>query len=242
MIYKPAQIIRNIRSNYNTIAKEWDISRYRPSKLKVLLLKTAKPGMIVGDIGCGNGVIIPELLKRKIKKYYGLDISSKLIAIAKKKYSSEVKKGKVEFKVGSALKLPYKDNFFDVIFSFATMHHLPSVENHLKFLTEIKRVLKIGGKAVVINWNLLNEKTVERFKIKEKLIKMKKEGYNERDVYVGWNAMPGKDVQRFIHIFIPEEIKAMAQQIGFKKIKIEYYGQFGKKEPNGEELITILQK
>jgi 2-polyprenyl-3-methyl-5-hydroxy-6-metoxy-1,4-benzoquinol methylase len=84
MSYNPAQIIRTITANYNTIAKDWDVSRFRPSEVKVLLLKNAKPGMVVGDIGCGNGIIIPELIKRKIKKYYGLDISSQLIKIAKR--------------------------------------------------------------------------------------------------------------------------------------------------------------
>jgi len=242
MVYKPSQIIRNITANYNTIATQWDISRFRPSPIKVRVLKVAKKGMVVGDIGCGNGIIISELFKNGIKKYYGLDISSKLVAITKRKYKDEIKKGKVELKVGNALKLAYQKNKFDVVFSFAVMHHLPGVENHLKFLTEIKRVLKPGGKAVIINWNLLNEKLVEKFKIKEKLEKMEKEGYNERDVYVGWNATPGKDVQRFVHIFIPEEIKTLAKQAGFKKIKIEYYNQLGKKEKNGEELVTILQK
>lgn len=237
-----SQIIRNITANYNTIAKDWDVSRYRPSPIKIKLLKAVKKGMIVGDIGCGNGLIIPEVLKNGAKKYFGLDISSGLIKIAKNKYTAEIKKGIVELKVGNALKLPYGNNKFDVIFSFAVMHHLPDQENHLKFLREINRVLKPGGKAVIINWNLLNKKTSDKFQIKEKLVKTKKEGYNERDVFVGWKATPGKDIKRFIHIFIPEEIKTLARQIKFKKIRNEYFGQLGKKEKNGEELVTTLIK
>ena len=242
MTLKPAQIISNIRANYNTIAKEWDISRFRPSEVKVLFLKNAKPGMVVGDIGCGNGIIIPELLKRKIKKYYGLDISNKLIAIAKNKYLNEVKKGKVEFKVGNALKLPYPKNKFDIIFSLATMHHLPNEKNHLKFLQEINKVLKPGGKAVIFNWNLLSDKTYDRYHIKECLERMKQAGYGERNVFIGWKGTPENDIKRFIHIFLPEEIKKIAKKVGFKKIKIEYYSQLGKKEKNGEELVAILQK
>jgi len=242
MALKPAQIISNIRANYNTIAKEWDISRFRPSEVKVLFLKNAKPGMVVGDIGCGNGIIIPELLKRKIKKYYGLDISNKLIAIAKKKYLNEVKKNKVEFKVGNALKLPYPKNKFDIIFSLATMHHLPSEKNHLKFLQEINKVLKPGGKAVIFNWNLFNPVIRNRFESKGMLTPVKEKGYDERDVYIGWRASPDREAFRFIHIFAPEEIKKLAKKVGFKKIKTEYYSQLGKKEKNGEELVTTLIK
>lgn len=237
-----SQIIRNITANYNTIAKEWDISRYRPSPIKIKVLKAVKKGMVVGDIGCGNGLIIPEVLKNGAKKYFGLDVSSGLIKIAKRKYVAEIKKNKVELRVGNALKLPYENNKFDVVFSFAVMHHLPGSKNHLKFLQEMNRVLKPGGKAVIINWNLLNEKIVEKFQIKEKLAQTKKEGYNERDVFVGWKATPGLNVQRFIHIFISEELKSLGKQAKFKKIKIENYNQLRKKEKNGEELVMILQK
>ena len=242
MPHNPAQIIRNITANYNTIAKDWDASRFRPSEVKVLLLKNAKPGMVVGDIGCGNGIIIPELMKRKIKKYYGLDISSQLIKIAKKRYAEEIKKGQVEFKVGNALKLPYQKNKFDLIFSFATMHHIPGGKNHLKFLQEINKVLKPGGKAIIINWNLLSGATYDRFDIKNALTKSVQNGNGERDVYVGWKGTPGANIRRFIHIFLPEEIAVLAAEAGFTKIKIDYYTQLGTKEQNGEELVTILEK
>jgi len=242
MALKPAQIISNIRANYNTIAKDWDASRFRPNKVKLLLLKTAKPDMIVGDIGCGNGLILPELLKRKIKKYYGLDISKNLIAISKKKYASEIKKGKAEFVVGNALKLPYVKNKFDLIFSLAVMHHLPGKKNHLKFLQEIKRVLKPGGKAIIFNWNLLSPATYERFHIKESLEQAQLKGNEERDLYVGWKATPGQNIRRFIHIFLPDEMAALAGEVGFSQATIQYYGRLGKKEINGEELVTILKK
>ena len=242
MALKPAQIIRNTARNYNTIAKDWDVSRFRPSEVKLLLLKTAKPDMVVGDIGCGNGLILPELLKRKIKKYYGLDISKNLIAIAKKKYAAEIKKDRAEFKVGNALKLPYSKNKFDLIFSLAVMHHIPAKKNHLKFLQEIKRVLKPGGKAVIFNWNLLSPATYERFRIKESLEQAKLKGNEERDLYIGWKATPGKNIQRFIHIFLPDEMALLASQAGFSEAKIQYYGQLGKKETNGEELVTVLKK
>ncbi|HRY36481.1 MAG TPA: class I SAM-dependent methyltransferase [Candidatus Magasanikbacteria bacterium] len=242
MALKPAQIIRNITRNYNTIAKDWDVSRYQPSPIKIQILKAAKKGMVVGDIGCGNGVVIPELLHRGIKKYYGLDISSKLIAIAAKKYKEDIKKGKVEFKVGDALKIPYSKNKFDLVISFAAMHHLPGRENHLKFLTEVKRILKPGGKAIILNWNLLNDKVEKRFNIKESMEVCLKNGYDERDVYVGWKATPGKNVMRFIHVFTKDEMKQLVKQVGFSKFKIENYNQLGKKEKNGEEQATILQK
>lgn len=242
MALKPVQIIRNTAKNYNTIAKEWDAFRSQPSGLKKDFLKIAKPGMVIGDIGCGNGLILPGLLERNIKKYFGLDISSKLIAIAKEKHASEIKQGKAEFCVGNALKLPYSKNKFDLVYSLAVMHHLPTQKNHLKFLQEIKRVLKPGGKAFIFNWNLFNKKNAEKFNVSEAIKSNRKKKIDERDIFVRWKGTPGQNVQRFIHVFLPDEMAILSAQAGFSKVKIQYYSQLGKKELNGEELVTILQK
>ncbi|MDO9509736.1 MAG: hypothetical protein Q7J14_00430, partial [Candidatus Magasanikbacteria bacterium] len=104
------------------------------------------------------------------------------------------------------------------------------------------RVLKPDGKAVIINWNLLNNKIAKRFNIKESMKITKKNGFNERDVFVGWKATPGENVMRFIHVFSKDEMKILSKQIGFSKIKIENYSQLGKKEKNGEEQAIILIK
>lgn len=89
------------------------------------------------DIGCGAGHG-SERLSKKYKKVYGVDISEDAIKYAKENWSQS----NIEFKVGSALEIPFTDNYFDVVAAFEVFEHL---DDWRKFLEEIKRVLKPGG-------------------------------------------------------------------------------------------------
>ena len=78
------------------------------------------------------------VLSKKYKKVYGVDISPDAISYAKENWNAD----NIEFKVGSALDIPFLDNTFDEISAFEVFEHL---NDWKKFLSEIKRVLKPGG-------------------------------------------------------------------------------------------------
>ena len=65
---------------------------------------------IVLDIACGEGYGC-NLLAKVGKSVIGVDISSETIQEAQNKYV----KDNIEFKVGSADKIPCEDNFFDFV-------------------------------------------------------------------------------------------------------------------------------
>jgi len=228
-------IIKEIKEQYNTIASEWNLTRPEASGIKMQQIKKLKPGDKLLDLGCGNGLIVSEVLKRKAE-YVGVDISSGLIKIAKVKYPG------IKFLVGDATKnLKFENNSFDKVFSFAVMHHVPGEELRLKFLQEIYRVLKNGGEAIIINWNLMNDWPRKRYSIEEQ-IKNPTLGLGQNDFLVGWKATPGHNVKRYIHLFSVPELKDLAKRAGFSKISLDYYTRGGKKEKNGEELVMILRK
>ena len=89
------------------------------------------------DVGCGTGFLIEILKKQKDAEYYGLDLSPKMIEIAKAKFD-----GGVQLVEGSADYLPYPDNTFDVVCCVQSFHHYPYPE---KAMSEAYRVLKPGG-------------------------------------------------------------------------------------------------
>lgn len=72
--------------------------------------------------------------------YYGIDISKEVVKLARKNFKELV--GKNNFRVGDVRKIPFKDDSFDVVFSFGTIEHIR--ENQLA-VDEAFRVLKPGG-------------------------------------------------------------------------------------------------
>jgi len=239
--HKALQIIRKMKADYNTISKEWDISRNTPSKRKLLFLRALKKGQKILDVGCGNGLLIPGVMS-KGAVYTGSDISNKLIVIAKKRYKKEVKEKKARFVIADAVKLPFKKNSFDMAVSFSVLHHIPSEVLRVKFLKEMKRVLKPGGTAVVSVWNLLNPWPLERFKIKEQL-EHPRPGMDADDVLMPWKATPGKKpIMRYLHLFRKPELRRLARAAGWKKITIRFQNKNGRLEKNGEDLSMILKK
>ena len=110
-----------------------------PALLNSLDLKS---GQSLLDIGCGSGVLAPYLSAKGIH-YTGLDISPKLITIAKRNHS---KNGK--FLVGDARKLPKRfDKSFDAccfLLSIQDMNPLDTV------LQSASAVLSAGGLIAIL--------------------------------------------------------------------------------------------
>ncbi|TVL64675.1 class I SAM-dependent methyltransferase [Brachyspira hyodysenteriae] len=90
------------------------------------------------DIGCGTGYLINMLKKYKATaEFYGLDLSEEMINISKSKNIKDA-----EFILGSANKLPFNDNTFDIVTCIQSFHHYPYPDEAMK---EVYRVLIKGG-------------------------------------------------------------------------------------------------
>lgn len=83
------------------------------------------------DVGCGTGIINDLYPKLDI---IGIDISPGML-----------KHHKGKNRLASANQIPFEDNYFDSVVCRSLLHHLPDCD---KGLSEIKRVLKPGGKFV----------------------------------------------------------------------------------------------
>ena len=92
------------------------------------------------DIACGNGRLLQMLSSKCSFNGYGVDISEKMIAQAKSLNPS------MNFYVAGCEKLPFEDNFIDLITVSASFHHFPDVE---KFAKEVNRIVKKGGKIYI---------------------------------------------------------------------------------------------
>ena len=111
------------------------------------------------DFGCGDGNsenFFHELFPRS--KYYGIDISEKSIDIGIKS-----KNENSNFKLFDGEKIPYEDNYFDVIIAANVFHHIDFKLHEVLFL-EIYRVLKPTGHFYLFEHNPYNP--ITRFIVK----------------------------------------------------------------------------
>ena len=80
----------------------------------------------------------------------GIDFSEKMIGLAQKKLRRLGKEKEVFLLVGNAQSLSFQDNLFDYVTSAFSMRNLTDVDQALR---EMRRVLKPGGKAVILEIN-----------------------------------------------------------------------------------------
>lgn len=82
------------------------------------------------DLGCGIGRLTTD---------FGIDLSPKMLALAKHRRPNK------KFKLCDGWMIPYKDNYFDSVFSLFMFQHIPD-DNKDSYMIEVYRVLKPGGK------------------------------------------------------------------------------------------------
>tara|TARA_B110000858_G_C17796365_1_gene472625 strand:- start:931 stop:1659 length:729 start_codon:yes stop_codon:yes gene_type:complete len=123
------------------VRSAWHFTKFSYIKKKI------KKKNIHLDIGCGSGTFI-SLLDNKMS--YGIDISSKQIKYATKKYGKKNKKF-----YSFTKKIPFKKSFFDSISLIELIEHLSNKEIYFLF-KEILRVLKPNGVIHITTPNYLS--------------------------------------------------------------------------------------
>lgn len=182
------------------------VAKIRFSRKARIVLGLAKKNAKILDLGCGTGILSKHILKLAPKvDIYGIDISPKAIAIAKR----DLKKFKnAKFTVGDTGKLPYKDNTFDIVAGNSILHHISLDEA----MPEIIRVCKNGAKIWFSEPNYLNPQILIQKKVP--FIKSIMQDSEDERAFFKWEM--SKELQKynfqdisvkpyeFLHPLIPE--------------------------------------
>lgn len=167
------------KTDYGKIAGTYN-NRYQANYLPNIEIELKK---IIADnnfknvleAGCGTGRWIQSLYDKKIN-VFGLDFSFEMLKIQQENYSNlNIINADADF-------IPFKNNFFDLIFCVNAIHHFP---DKLKFIDEAKRTLASNGMLAVIgvdphidkNWYVYKyfdnvyENDLKRFPSNEHLLK-----------------------------------------------------------------------
>jgi ubiquinone/menaquinone biosynthesis C-methylase UbiE len=100
--------------------------------------------LAVLEVGCGLGTDGAQFAKAGAR-YTGIDLTDAAVELAKRRFELFDLPG--TFRVTDAERLDFPDNSFDLVYSHGVLHHTPDTAAAIR---EIHRVLRPGGKAVVM--------------------------------------------------------------------------------------------
>ena len=99
---------------------------------------------VVGDLGCGTG-LLTEALAPCVAKVIGVDESGPMLGAARERLKV---RENVELRVGTIESLPIDDETLDAAIVFLVAHFITDPS---KVMGEIRRVLKPGGKLLIVD-------------------------------------------------------------------------------------------
>ena len=101
------------------------------------------------EIGLGYGSL-GQALAERCGQYYALDVASGPAGMMRYRLSKMGWNWRGKIHVGSALNVPFRDSSFDYVYSIGCLHHTGDLPNSI---SEVYRVLKDGGKAILMLYN-----------------------------------------------------------------------------------------
>ena len=142
------------KKSYDKMSRFYDYfaggfeSNYRNKGLDQLNIQK---GETVLEIGFGTGHCLKQMaiLAGETGKVYGVDISSGMIEVTRRRLEKAKLMDRVELYCGDALNLPYNEGIFDSAFMSFTLE-LFDIPEIPMVLREIKRVMKTEGRLGVV--------------------------------------------------------------------------------------------
>ncbi len=210
----------SVMNTYDSIAKHFDVTRYKPWPETIKFSEILEPGSRVLDLGCGNGRNLRHLISKGMK-VMGMDISAGQLDVAIGRAKKEIAGDGSEygFATGDVEHVPVKDDSMDAVLYIATLHHLTSPDARLSSMNEIWRVLKPGGMCLVSAW------AREQDKFKDELDEGQHdigEDWEEGDMLLPWTLKSDEDVKngrkfmRYYHLYSESEFDDMLEATAFK--------------------------
>lgn len=135
-------------------------SRVRKLRLRDKLLDELqlRGDEMVLDVGCGRGLMLIGAAKRLPRgRAIGIDLwqtadqSGNSLATTQRNAEIEGVSERVALHTGDARELPFPDGTFDLIVSTWALHNIPSSEGRAKAVREIARVLRPGGRLLLVD-------------------------------------------------------------------------------------------
>ncbi len=135
-------------AGFDAVASEWDRIQapfYSSGVRELALMRLVPRDLAVADVGCGTG-LLTLTLSRVARRVVAVDESLRMVRRTREKVG-RAGADNVEVKRGRAEALPLPPASFDAVFAFHLLRHL---DRPAEAVREMARVLKPGGRAVVV--------------------------------------------------------------------------------------------
>jgi len=148
---------QEVATMFNNISAKYDFLNHFLSlgidklwrKRAIKELKSLKPKRML-DIATGTGDFALEALKINPHNIIGVDISEGMLKVGMEKMKSKQVDHIISLRLGDSENLPFENDVFDAI---TVGFGVRNFENLEKGLSEMLRVLRPGGKAVVLEFS-----------------------------------------------------------------------------------------
>lgn len=142
-----AQMFDSISGTYDGLNRviSWG-SDIKWRKFVVEKIAELRPQKVL-DVATGTGDLAIALTEIDGVKVVGLDISEGMLTVGREKIAKKQLSNRVELILGDSENLPFADNYFDAV---TVAFGVRNFENLEKGLSEIFRVIRPGGRLVVL--------------------------------------------------------------------------------------------
>ncbi len=145
-----AEMFDSIAGNYDFLNHFLSLNIDKIWRKKAIkIVKHLNPQYIL-DVATGTGDFAIASLKLNPRKIEGIDISEKMIEIGRQKIEKLGKTNTITLSKGDSENISFPDNSFDLI---TVAFGVRNFENLEKGLSEMLRVLKPGGRVVILEFS-----------------------------------------------------------------------------------------
>jgi ubiquinone/menaquinone biosynthesis C-methylase UbiE len=142
------QALSSTDRGYDLLAPKFD---YTPFRTPDIVLAPAIARLTAGgnvaaalDVCCGTGAAMQHLRPHVTERLTGIDRSSGMLSVARRKLDATAGAARVEFVQGDALDMPF-DEEFDLAVCFGAHGHIVT-RDEPRFCAEVHRALRPGGR------------------------------------------------------------------------------------------------
>ncbi len=145
-----AQMFDSISERYDFLNHMLSMNIDKGWRKKVVKIATAEGPKQILDVATGTADLAIALTKAHPEKITGIDISNGMLEVGRKKIKEKGLTEIITLQQADSEDLPFDDNTFDIV---TVAFGVRNFENLEKGMSEIKRVLKPGGKALVLEFS-----------------------------------------------------------------------------------------